>query len=155
MSERFVATKPVEDSVEGLMSLDGGPVAYEPTRFEQAAFRNFRVEYAYNDGDFVVHFFVPDNALQRWSEHALENWWLNAFATTMSDIAQEHFRATIPRIMAKYTMETASWWFKAQGYDYLLDPQAFLLAFFERLDDTLPGVDGPSPAPPATTAPYA
>ena len=149
MSERNVTVRSVQDGSarEDLSTgVDTDLVSWEPMKFEQAVYNNFHVEYAYTDGNFVVHFFVLPEAIRYWSEADLEWWWQNDFAEVLSTAAQEYFHATIPRIMAKYTVETASWWFKAQGYSYLLDPVAFLRAFFELLDGTLPTVDGRPPA---------
>jgi hypothetical protein len=132
--------------------MDPGLVEWQPLEFKQQTYNNFHVEYALTDGNFIVHFFVHPDALSVWPEEDLERWWQNVFAQTMSTVAQEHFNATLPRIMAKYTMETASWWFRAQGYGHLLDPFAFLHAFFELLDGSLPSVDGRPPAHAVATA---
>ena len=149
MNERSVRVGSFEekDSIQAVGSgVDHGAISWQPMSFKQEMYSNFRVEYAFNDGVFVVHFFVHPQAIRQWPESSLEHWWQNDFARTMSDVAQQHFQATLPRIIAKYTMETASWWFRAQGYGYLLDPEGFLLAFFALLDETLPTVDGRPPA---------
>ena len=132
--------------------VDHGTVSWEPMKFEQETHSHFHVEYALAGDDFVVHFFVHPDALKYWSEGDLERWWQNDFATTLSNVAQQYFKATQPRIQAKYTVETASWWFKAQGYGHLLAPLDFLRAFFVLLDGSLPTVDGRPPAHAVATA---
>jgi hypothetical protein len=132
-------------------NVDQGIVEWKAMEFRQELYGNFQVEYALGR-NIVIHFFVHPDALCMWKERQLESWWQGVFPLVLSDVAQQHFGATTPRIMAKYTMETASWWFKAQGYDYLLDQVAFLHAFFERLDGSLPSVDGQPPAHAAATA---
>jgi len=148
VNERAVRVRSITEgsALEEVGTVDTTPVSWEPMKFEQATYENFHVEYATVDGNMVVHFFVHPNAIKLWPEAAVEHWWQNVFASTLSDVAQDYFKATTPRIMAKYTMETASWWFKAQGYGHLLDSVGFLRAFFERLDGSLPTVDGRPPA---------
>jgi hypothetical protein len=153
-SEVGVRVSEVESdkSAEFGRGLDNGLVEWRPMEFQQQTYNNFHVEYAFLDGNFVVHFYVHPNAPQVFPEALLESWWQGTFAHALSSVAQEYFRATLPRIVAKYTLETASWWFKAQGYGELLDPIAFLHGFFELLDETLPTVDGRPPACEAATA---
>lgn len=155
VSERSVRVKTVSEgsALEEVGTIDTSPVPCEPMKFEQNTYQNFHVEYAADDGNLVVHFFVHPDTIRTWPEVAVESWWQNAFASTLSDVAQDYFKATVPRIMAKYTMETASWWFKAQGYGHLLDPSGFLHAFFVRLDGSLPSVDGRPPACAVAKAP--
>lgn len=149
VAERGVKIQEVDEnnSAQAMQGVGSDVVSWEPMEFEQVTFNNFHVEYAIVDGNFVVHFFVHPEAIQHYRESDLQNWWQKDFAIAMSNVAQEHFKATKPRIMAKYTMETASWWFKAQGYGHLLDPMAFLHEFFGRLDETVP------PVLPRTSAP--
>ena len=108
-----------------------------PLEFVPTKLRYFNAEHTVSGGNIVIHFYVSENVRTQWKMDYIEHWWLNDFATNMSTVAQEHFEATVPRILAKYTHEAASWWFKAQGYDYLLDVAGFLRAFYERLDETI------------------
>jgi hypothetical protein len=105
--------------------------------FVSTGYRYFLEEHALVERDLVVHFFTTEQQQKTWDVNALEQWWLNTFACTLSAVACDYFQAGPPRIMAKYTKEVASWWFKAQGFDHLLDLSAFLHVFFERLDETL------------------
>lgn len=137
-SERFVAVAEVSQGEAANALLTGQDMGVpESIKFTSREMRYFKLEYALVDRDVIVHFFVGDQVASSWAEANIQKWWLNDFATALSSVAQQHFDATLPRIMAKYTTELASWWFKAQGYDHLLDLDAFLLAFFERLDETL------------------
>lgn len=139
MSERTVVVSEVKEGQAGkAFEPSDSSISWEPLKFEQVLYENFHAEYAVVDGNFVVHFFVHPDALGKYGESALERWWQREFASVMSDVAQEHFKATKPRVMAKYTMETASWWFKAQGYGHLLDPVAFLFQFFDQIDQRVP-----------------
>lgn len=146
MSERQVRVNSIgEDrSIKDVgAAVDQSLVSWEPMKFEQKTYKHFHAEYDFTAGNYVVHFFVPPDMVNKHSERELEMWWQNDFAESLSSVAQEHFKATIPRIMAKYTTENASWWFKAQGYGTLIDPTAYLLQFFEKLDDSFL----PAPAP--------
>lgn len=147
-----VASVDENRSTEVGKGLDRGLVQWQSLEFQQQTYEKFHVEYAFMEGNFVVHFFVHPDAIARYPEAVLEHWWQHDFAQCLSSVAQEYFRATLPRIMAKYTMETASWWFKAQGYGELLDPLGFLHAFFSLLDETLPNVGGRPPARAGATA---
>lgn len=142
MSERYVYISEVAtDAVPNVLQGAGtDTIGCAPMQFASREYTNFKVNYSFTNGNFVVHFFVYPSFLDKYSEKSLENWWLVDFANSLSSIAQEHFMAGLPRIMAKYTPEAASWWFKAQGYDYLVDPLEFLHVFLCRLDNELPAV---------------
>lgn len=138
MNDRYVVIDEVPaDRAPGLLSETEDMSVPEPVKFAVEECTCFVAEHALVDRDFIVHFFVSDRMVEGFDTDVLERWWLNDFARALSDVAQDHFQATLPRIMAKYTPEVASWWFKAQGYDHLLDPSGFLRAFFSRLDETL------------------
>ena len=63
--------------------------------------------------------------------------------TNLERVAPEHFQATQPRLVAKYTEDDGvgnsldSWWFKAQGYGHVLDLDAYVMKFFEKMDGAL------------------
>lgn len=152
VSERNVRVKTVSEgsALEEVGTIDTSPVPCEPMKFEQNTYQNFHVEYAADDGNLVVHFFVHPDTIRTWPEVAVESWWQNAFASTLSDVAQDYFKATVPRIMAKYTMETASWWFKARGTVTYSTPLVFFTPFscgltevFRALTGVLLLVQGP------------
>lgn len=137
-AERYVAISELpEEQVRGTLQLEGELGIPKLVDFVGYQGTYFRAEYTPEGRDITIHFFVSDALRQQWAVDVIERWWLHDFASVLSSVAQEYFQATVPRIMAKYTPEMASWWFKAQGYDHLLDRAAYLNAFFELLDGTL------------------
>jgi len=96
-------------------------------KFEKVTYNAFKAEYSLAGSDVVIHFFLPKRKVT-------EGYWKTHFAQAMNDIGQEHFQATAPRLVAKYTEELNSWWFKAQRYDHIIDLAKFLSQFFEKLE---------------------
>ncbi len=145
-AERYVKVAEVSEGDAAAPFAGTGELSMpQPLEFSQVTKRYFQAEYSYPGSDIVIHFFVTDYQKANWQVDQLENWWLNAFAQTLSAVAQEYYRATAPRIVAKYTPEVASWWFKAQGYDHLIDQDAFVLGFLELLDETIHASLSPQP----------
>ncbi len=102
-------------------------------------YKSFKAEYAVINGDLVLHFFLPKHA-QLNSPEARQAWmsyWLTNFPEKLDSEAQIYFESTYPRLMAKYTSEVASWWFKAQGFGDVLDAGAFVAKFLDQLDASL------------------
>lgn len=100
-------------------------------------YTTFFAEYSVVKEDIIVHFFLtPELALQQ-EASSVESYWLGKFPKTLDKTAREYFQADFPRLMAKYTQELKSWWFKAQGYGLNVDPDAFIKKFFETLDKAL------------------
>jgi hypothetical protein len=88
--------------------------------------------------DIVFHFYLTERKnLRPMQLEQLQRWWLHQFALALDVTAQEHFGCTAPRLQAKYTEEAASWWMKAQGFDHILDVDAFCSAFLRKLDAKL------------------
>lgn len=110
------------DTFSGPRIRDGVP---EFTKVED--YTTFKAEYTMKDGDLVIHFFPGENKLV----------WKSIFAEVLDRVAQEHFKATAPRLQAKFTEEMNSWWFRARGYDHLVDFNAFVSRFFDLLDASL------------------
>lgn len=112
--------------------------------FKKKSYYSFKAEWDVIHGDLVVHFYLPKQAGNAHGEpRAVEKWmqyWLNRFPVHLSEEAKKAFKADYPRVFAKYTEETVSWFFKAQGFGLeLLNPQAKLEQFFEQLDAVLKG----------------
>lgn len=98
----------------------------------------FRAEWVLQNGrDIVIHFFAPPG-LNSQQEH--RNYWLTRFPTFLDATARGYFQAEHPRLQAKYTMELDSWWFKANGYEHIIDLAGFVRKFLESLDASLRGV---------------
>ena len=106
-------------------------------------FTTFFAEYGMMGDDIVIHFFhTPENP-----DDGKCPYWHDMFPTALNDLAQSYFQATAPRLVAKYTEELKSWFFRAQKYSHVLDIDAFVMSFFEKLDqemDELPTRVGPS-----------
>lgn len=110
------------------------------TQVEQ--YTTFLAEYALLDGDIVVHFFPSKEAYvkvadkYRVQEEALL-YWQRTFPQVLSPVAEAYFHATLPVISAQYIPEMTSWYFRAGGFARRMQPDEFILKFFERLDDAL------------------
>jgi len=111
--------------------------------FEKATLDSFRAEYSVIGGNLIVHFFPPKRAeehIRNSQTQASKLWleyWLKRFPSKLDSVARGYFDAEYPRLQAKYTEEVASWWFRAQGYDNLIDSKKFVQGFLERLDAAL------------------
>jgi hypothetical protein len=102
-------------------------------------YTTFLAEYAFIDGDIVMHFFPPieqyvktDNGARLLDEHLLR--WQRSFPQVLSPIAESYFSATRPVLMAQYVPEMTSWYFKAGGFARSLSPETLVLEFLARLD---------------------
>lgn len=109
-------------------------------------YTTFLAEYAFIDGDIVVHFFLPREYYVQVADgyKPLDErliWWQRAFPQVLSPVAEKYFAATFPVLMAQYVPEMTSWYFKAGGYARRLDPEAFLLQFFSYLDQAIDVAD--------------
>ena len=137
-NERFVYVQDMSPENMPEAFTGTGPLEVpKPLEFAPVVMRYFRAEHAQVDNDLVVHLFVSESVQQKWTPSQIQNWWLNDFATAMSDTAEDYFGTTSPRLVAKYTEEVASWWLTAQGCGHVLDPDAYLRAFYAQLDETL------------------
>ena len=112
-------------------------------------YTTFLAEYAFVDGDIVVHLFPPReqhvqvaDGFKLLDEHLLR--WQRLFPQVLSPVAEKYFAATYPVLMAQYVPEMTSWYFKAGGFARRLDPESFVLLFFSRLDQALDAAYGPS-----------
>ena len=91
-------------------------------------YTTFNAEYAMKDGDLVVHFYPTD---------LTKDIWTREFAWILDRVAQDHFRATAPRLQAKFTEEVNSWWLRARGYSHIVNIKSFVDKFFELIDQAL------------------
>lgn len=122
-------------------------------QFKQVqAFTTFIAEYAVQDGAYILHFFPPreryihtgNGRYQVHGEFLIR--WQRSFPAVLSPVAEEYFQATQPRLQAAYTAEMFSWWLKAAGFAERLDPDAYIMRFFEKLDAALDAVSFLGPA---------
>jgi len=142
-NERSVKVREVgegssQGDVRDAFLADGDPIAPKPMEFTVKNYKSFRAEFSMKDRDLIVHFFLP-TGISEADAYKYRDWWLHTFPSVLDSCAQEYFEAGPPRLMAKYTEELASWWFKAQGYDHLLDPLAYLDKFLLTLDEACLG----------------
>lgn len=103
---------------------------------------SFRAEWDVIHDDIVVHFYLPKQAKKSENKpREVEQWmkyWLDKFPVHLSEVAKREFKADYPRLVAKYTEEQTSWFFKAHGFGTeLLDPGQFLEKFFQALNESL------------------
>lgn len=125
-------------------NIDGAVVKFEHV----TEFTTFLAEYAFVDGDIVVHFFPPIehfekslmNGEMRVNPERLR-FWKRGFPQVLSPAAEGYFNATLPRLKAAYSDEMTSWWFRAYGFagnlPGLRTPTDFIQQFFVVLDRSL------------------
>lgn len=140
---RNVVLKGPENSSEGISLLASmhegiGNVPQAVIKFKTVSeFTTFESEYSLTDNNVIVHFFMPK------ARYVTEKYWKEIFADALTDVAQEYFDATSPRLVAKYAEDDGaggslnSWWFKAQGFGHIIDIDAFVMKFFEKMDERL------------------
>ncbi len=127
---------------EGQLQTTAGNVSDSIPKFHEVKLKNFRARHAVVDDNIVIHFYLPvsEEELKRADPRAValwETWWLEKFPLVLSPVAQDYFSATIPRLVAKYTEEEASWWFRASGFGATMNPRRLAELFLERLDAQL------------------
>ena len=105
------------------------------TRSEE--FTTFIAEYAIKDDDLVFHFFLTPELDREPKDGPVAAYWMRTFPLTLDTAAQTFFRATAPRLQAKYTAELQSWWLRAQGFGSTLDPNELANRFLQALDTAL------------------
>jgi len=109
-------------------------------------FTTFEAEYAITQKGIEVHFYLPSEVRpdtekgEKLADGPVQHWWEGsdgAFPLMLTKVSMEHFQAEFPRLMAKYTDELYSWWFRANGFSNVIDPDALVLKFFDKLDNAL------------------
>lgn len=135
-TERTVVLSPLDpkDATQILTAQSGATrlsdVEGAIPQFKKLEFPAFKVEFEYSTGDVIVHFFLPKRKVT-------EHYWKVLFAEALEEIGQAHFQATRPRLVARYTEELHSWWFKAQNYGHLIDLETYVIRFFEKLAERM------------------
>jgi len=98
------------------------------------------------DGDMVFHFFKNDEVKAR---RDVADYWTVAFPRALEPVALAHFNVTADsgRLKAQHVYSSESpyterepldsWWFRAYGFGFLLDPHRMALQFIEKLDQAL------------------
>ena len=114
-------------SAATLESLTDAIVKFTPV----TDFTTFTAEYALKDQDLVIHFFLPEDL------RGPPEYWSKYFPLALDRTARAYFEAEAPKLQAKYTPELRSWWFRARGYDHLIDLSGFVEGFLSQLDSAL------------------
>jgi hypothetical protein len=111
-------------------------------QFIEKKYECFTAKHAVVGHDLVIQFYLPEAAGDLKTADARvqrqwESFWLEAFRDALSPVAQEYFQAEYPRLVAKYTEELASWWFRARGFGDSMSPLELAEGFERRLNDRL------------------
>ena len=93
-------------------------------------YTTFLVEHAFDGEDIVFHFF-------RTKENPTDKYWKTDFPNVLSDVAQDVFQASYPRLKAAWTEEQDSWWMRANGFASVGMPEERIHHFYEKLDQAL------------------
>jgi hypothetical protein len=104
-----------------------------PKFIPNQSFTTFSAEHMMQDGNLVIHFFMPSGPFGM----SAEEYWKVRFPKHLDSVARNYFNANAPRLQAKYTEEVNSWWFRANGYEHIIDLPAFIDGFYEALDASL------------------
>lgn len=107
--------------------------------FKESDRYSFKSKWSVIGDDIQIQFFLPKHAKldEPRAAEAWQDYWLKKFAATLDEVARKYFDADSPRLLAKYTPELASWWFKAQGFSHMLDPESYVNGFLDLLDESL------------------
>jgi hypothetical protein len=143
MSDRTISLGDVDNATAESMLRSQpdafGNIAESVPKFTKVDdFTTFAAEYCRIDDNIVIHFFHPEDM------EYTERYWLDVFPGVLDSVAREYFNADTPRLVAKYTEELRSWWFRANSYDHVIDVDYFVRRFFEKMDQAL------EPSAPAT-----
>lgn len=116
-----------ERLVQGQGGTNVDDIANSIPHFKKVSFDTFKAEYNLDNDNVVIHFFLPKRKVT-------ERYWKAMFADALDAVGQDHFQATAPRLIARYTEELHSWWFRAQGYGHIIELEAYVGHFFAKLD---------------------
>lgn len=100
-----------------------------PVQFVQVRdYTTFNVEYTWKGGTCVFHFFrSPEKA----KDH---NYWENTFPQKLVEVGCTYFQAKPPRLLFEWVPEMDSICLRAHDYENVLDKNAYVQRFFEKLD---------------------
>lgn len=112
-------------------------------------FTTFLAEFGIQQGDIVIHFFLPYEAFSGDDEHkevkdGYLTYWQHTFPPILSTTAEEYFNDTYPRIFAEWIPELRSWYMRCKGFGKKLDPETYAMKFLEALDGALDKIQLPS-----------
>ena len=112
-------------------------------------YTTFLAEFGIQEGDIIIHFFLPYEAFTGDDNHKevkqeYDAYWQHRFPLILSTTAESYFDATYPRIFAEWIPELRSWYMRCRGFGKKLDPETYTLKFLEALDEALDKVQVPS-----------
>lgn len=114
-------------------------------KFKEKTYRYFTAKHGVVGTDLVIQFFLPKEAEEAarkgdaTAQRRWESFWLETFRDQLSPVAQSYFHTDYPHIVAKYTEELASWWFRAHGFGETMDPVALAEGFELLLHEAVSG----------------
>lgn len=136
MSASQLPSKPV-DLIKGAPDVAADAVAGAVPVFTKVEdYTTFFAEYAIIDNDIVLHFFYSKEIAEM-SEAERDSYWLGSFPAVLSPVSEAYFKATRPRIAAKYIPEMTSWWMRCNGFASRLGIDDYVKRFLEKLDESL------------------
>ena len=117
-------------------------VARAVPKFTESKRPEFTARFAIINDDIVIHFFLPGEAgdLQRAGANQQKRWeayWLEHFPKVLNVVAQSYFQADKDRLLAMYTPEVASWYFRARGFGDAVAPSVLVDGFYVELSGKL------------------
>lgn len=144
---RDLSSQEALEATRSMKAFDGGRMKEGVPQFSRMSYEGFQAQHSVIGNDLVVQFFLPKQAEKfvdpkspQSSPEARAQWmsyWLNRFPSKLDVEARTYFEADYPRLLAKYTEELASWWFKARGFGASADPTGLVTRFYERLNAAL------------------
>lgn len=104
-----------------------------PVAFIKVPYTTFLAEFAIVDGDLVFHFFLSPEVQ---AHRDAKVYWDSIFPAFLDPVAKEVFKADFPRLKAAKVaeFEIDSWWLRAFGFGYVLDPHKLAYRFLDALD---------------------
>jgi len=110
-----------------------GDQTVAPLAFIKSEYTTFRAEFAIVDGDLVFHFFLSPEAEKKTD---VRKYWDQFFPAVLDPVAREVFKAEYPKLKAAKVADfnIDSWWLRAYGFGYVLDPHRLAYRFLDALD---------------------
>lgn len=92
----------------------------------------FSAKWIEENGDITFQFFQT-------AERPGRDYWQKHFPIALEKAAMAYFGAGRPTVEAAFVPEAASWWMRTRGFGHVVNLEAFVTAFFEKLDQEIEG----------------